>query len=224
MKTIIVFVVTLMITGCSGSGINSTTQMNALPDTLQIGQSILSRDTVEPVDYPTLTDEQLSTLKHQTALDIPDGTQLIGARQVGKGIILEAYKISMGEDPNQFKVILMTHDNKGQFVDALDLHEFHTSEHQGPMRFGGNRFYTTDAELRFNDARHFTLHRVMTLTSLYLKDHSLTEAWRVEWDNNYEIDATGHFAFKGQKETLRAPNDIDNPIIEEFKSRDLPLK
>ena len=104
-------------------------------------------------------------------------------------------------------------------VDAIDLGEFHTSEHQKPMTFGGNRFYTTDAELRFDGDRHIILHRVMTLTSIYLKDHRLTELWRVEWDNHYEITADGHFTFKGQQETNRSPSDINDPTIEEFKSR-----
>ena len=90
-----------------------------------------------------------------------------------------------------------------------------------PLRFGGNRFYTTDAELRFDGKDRFTVHRVMTLTSLFLKDHTLTEMWRVEWDNRYEINSNGKFIFKGQQETMRTEG-VDDPVIEQFKSRNLP--
>jgi hypothetical protein len=217
MKSFLMLATSLIIMSCSG--INNTKQMNTLPDVLQMGQSILSRDTVEQVDYPTLTHDQCIVLRQQTSLDVPDNTQLIGVRPAGDKKSLDALKVPTGDDPNQFKVYLLTHSDKGVFIDAIDLGEFHTSEHQGPMRLGGNRFYTTDAELRFDGPDHFTLHRVMTLTSLYLKDHSLTEAWRVEWDNLYEITADGHFQFKGQQETYRS-NNIDDPIIDDFKSRD----
>ena len=167
--------------------------------------------------------KETNTLPDSLQVMLEDA-QLINTRSAGKGITLEAYRIPTGEDSVQFKVYLVTHKGKGQFVDALDLHEFHTREHKGPMTFGGNRFYTTDAELRFNGDRHIILHRVMTLTSIYLKDHSLTEAWRVEWDNHYEIDDSGHFVFKGQQETLRNPSDLNDPIIDTYKSRDLPAQ
>ena len=217
MKTIISLAATLMITGCSG--ITNNNQMNTLPDTLQIGQSILSRDTVEQVAYPTLTQEQCLTLHDQTKRDVPKGTQLIGVRSVGNGMTLAAYKMPMSEDSNHFKVYLLTTNSKDDVIDNIDLGEFHTSEHQGPLRFGGNRFYTTDADLHFDSIGNFTVHRVMTLTSLYLKNHPLTEMWRVEWIDNYVIDNTGHFVFKGQQETLRTPTDLNDPTIDDFKAR-----
>ena len=217
MKAIITLAVILMFAGCSG--ISHNKQIITLPDTLQVGHSILSRDTVEPVDFPTLTNEQCQSLHEQTQREVPKGTQFIGTRTAGNGITLEAYRISTGENPNQFKVYLVTRNGKDRIVDAIDLGEFHTSEHQKPMTFGGNRFYTTDAELRFDGDRLIILHRVMTLTSLYFKGHRLTELWRVEWDNHYEITADGHFTFKGQQETNRSPADINDPTIEEFKSR-----
>ena len=60
MKTIITLAATLMITGCSG--ISNTRQINTLPDIVQVGQNLLSRDTIEEPDYPTLTRELLKTL------------------------------------------------------------------------------------------------------------------------------------------------------------------
>ena len=218
MKTIITLAATLMITGCSG--ISNTRQINTLPDIVQVGQNLLSRDTIEEADYPTLTREQRLALGKQTKSEVPAGTQLIGERSVGKGFILSVYKIPTGKDPNQFKVYLVTSKGDSTVVDAVDLREFHTSEHQQPMRLGGNRFYTTDSELRFDGNDHIILHRVMTLTSLYLKDHRLTEIWRVEWDNNYNIDPNGHFTFHSQQETHRSPSDINDPMIEEYQSRD----
>lgn len=220
MKTIITLAAILMISSCSG--IADTRQMSTLPDIVQVGHSILSRDTTDSAAFPTLTVEQCLTLNEQTHRDVPAGTQLIGTRTAGQGIILQAYKIPTGEDPNQFKVYLVTLNSKDMVIDHIDLGEFHTSEHQGPMRFGGNRFYTTDAELRFDEQTHIILHRMLTLTSLYLKDHSLNEIWRVEWDNHYDIDANGHFTFDRQQETHRSPDDLDAPIIDQYKSRDLP--
>lgn len=221
MKTMIALIASLMITGCANHNSYPKT-VNEIPDVLQIGQSLLSRDTIEETDFPILTQEQCDALHRLTTFEVPDSTRLIGIRPIGKTFTLEAYKVPTGEDTNHFKVYLVTRDHKGAVVDALDLREFHTSEHQQPMRLGGNRFYTTDASISFNDDGSFTLHRVMTLTSLYLKDHSLTEAWRVEWDNHYTITNTGRFIFTGQQETLRSPV-IDDPIIDEYKSRDLQI-
>lgn len=159
----------------------------------------------------------------QSGLDMPDSTRLIGVREAGKSCSLVAYQVPGDDDRGFFKVYLMTHREGGTVIDALDLHEFHTSEHQGPMRFGGNRFYTLDSSVTFDGKDHFTVHRVMTLTSIYLKDHTLTEGWRVEWDDNYKITSDGHFNFTGQQETYRT-DGIDDPIIEEFKSRNLPKR
>jgi len=225
MNHLITIIAALLLTGCNG--INTAKQINAmaidypvLPDNVQVGQSLLSRDTIVPDTFPVLNAEQISDLARQTALEVPDSTLLIGMRPVKDGITLAAYKAPIADKhPGRFKVYLTTCDNKGAVIDALDLQEFHTSQYQGRPRLGGNRFYTTDAELRFVDAHHFTLHRVMTLTSLYLKDHTLTEGWRVEWDNNYEITADGHFLFKGQQETLRS-HDINDPTIDQYKARD----
>lgn len=220
MKTMIALIASLMITGCANHNSYPKT-VNEIPDVLQIGQSLLSRDTIEEVDFPVLTQEQCNSLHRLTTFEVPDSTRLIGIRPIGKTFTLEAYKVPTGEDANHFKVYLVTRDHKGAVVDALDLREFHTSEHQKPMRLGGNRFYTTDASISFNDDSSFTLHRVMTLTSLYLKDHRLTEAWRVEWDNRYEIASDGHILFKGQHETLRTPADLDDPVINDYQARDL---
>ena len=213
--------------GCNG--ISTAKQMSVLsieqptlPDHLVVGKNLLSRDTVKQEAYPELTEEEGQELAQQTGLDVPENCQLLGCREVNKEYSVAAYRIPVENDSLRFKVYLVTRDKKGAAVDALDLHEFHTSEHQGPMRLGGNRFYTTDADLRFDDAKHFVLHRVMTLTSLYLKDHSLTELWRVEWDNCYEISDNGHFSFLDQRETTRKPTEVADPMIEEFKSRDLP--
>ena len=220
MKTIISLIASLLITGCGG--INNAEQVSTLPDTVQLGHSILSRDTTDTAAHTTLTREQCLALHEQTKRDVPAGTQFIGTRTASPGIILQAYKIPTGENPNQFSVFLVTLNSKDVMIDNVNLGEFHTSEYQGKPRFGGNRYYTTDAELRFDGQSHVILHRVMTLTSLYLKDHSLNEMWRVEWDNHYEIKTNGHITFKRQQETLRSPNDLDDPIINQYKSRDLP--
>lgn len=230
MKLLITLAAGLAMMGCNSVKTNG--QMNILPDTLQLGHSLLSRDTVTTVTYPLLTAAQCRELADQTGFSVPDSSRLIGMRPFNDEITIAAYQIPTGEDPNQFKVYLVAHvGNLAQVSKGhlsrdikvwayLDLGEFHTSEHQGPRRFGGNRFYTTDAVLHFDDENHFTVHRVMTLTSLYLKDHTLTEGWRVEWDNHYGISEEGRFYYDGQQETLRTPADIDDPIIEQYQSRD----
>ena len=218
MRTMIILAAMLMMMGCGG--INNTKQMSSLPDIVQLGQNILSRDSVEQAAFPVITEDQRSGLTRFTSLDVPESTLFIGERAAGNGFTLEAYKVPTGEDPNQFKVYLITRDKKDVIVNFLDLHEFHTSEHKRPMTFGGNRFYTTDAHISFDGQQHFTLHRVMTLTSLYLKNHTLTELWRVEWDNRYEIDDNGKFKFIEQEETTRTEG-LDDPMIEEYQSRDI---
>ena len=218
MRILITFALVLSMMGCNS--INTKGQMSTLPDTLQLGQNLLSRDSIVLPEYPVITQEQRTALRNRITDDIPVGTEFIGSRSVGKDIMLEVYKVPIDKDPKMFKVYLVTRKNDGTVIDAVDLHEFHTSAHQLPLRFGGNRFYTTDSELRFDGSKHIILHRVMTLTSLYLKDHRLTEIWRVEWDNRYEIDAQGHINFTGQQETLRSPGDIDDPTIDEYQSHD----
>lgn len=232
MKTMIALAATLLIMGCNS--INTNGQMKyTLPDTLQVGHSLLSRDTIQIDTFPTLTVEQCRELADQTGFSVPDSARLIGMRPYNDEITIAAYQIPTGEDPNQFKVYLVAH--VGNFAQVskghlsrdihvwayLDLGEFHTCEYQGRPRLGGNRYYTTDATLHFDNDSHFTLHHVMTLTSLYLKDHTLTELWRVEWDNQYEIDSNGYFIFKSQQETLRTPADLDDPVINDYQARDL---
>lgn len=232
MKMIIALAATLLIIGCNS--INTNGQMNTLPDTLQVGHSILSRDTVQSTAFQMLTAEQCRELADQTGFSVPDNARLIGLRRFNDEITIAAYQIPTGENPNQFKVYLVAHVGSATEVskghlsrdihvwDYLDLGEFHTCEYHGQPRFGGNRYYTTDAELRFDSQSRFTLHRVMTLTSLYLKGHRLTELWRVEWENCYGISEEGRFYYEGQQETLRSPADVDDPIIEQYKSRNSP--
>ncbi len=217
MKMVITIAASLMITACGGTYLPNGVGM--LPDTLQVGKSILSRDTIEPTAYPLLNHDQRTGLAGQLSLEVPDSTQIIGARPVNNGITLNAYKVPTDEDPRQFKVYFVTCSSKGDVIDWIDLGEFHTSEHDGPMRFGGNRFHTTDASVTFDDATHFTLHRVMTLTSLFLKDHTLTEQWRAEWDNRFEIDASGRFLFTGQQLTTHT-DPYNDDIVTEYMSRD----
>lgn len=223
-KTIIAAVMGLLMIGCGGNHTGKMQKLlNTLPDVLEVGHNLLERDSIEQDTFPYLGHEQCVTLAGQIALDVPDSTQLIGARPAGEGIFLEAYKVPVGEGPNLFKVYLVTRtrDNKGVHVDALDLREFHTCEYQGQPRFGGNRYYTLDTRISFEGKTGFTVHRLMTLTSLFLKDHRLTEMWRAEWDNNYTIGDDGRIRFEEQCENYRTAG-VDDPMIEEYQTRDLP--
>ncbi len=225
MKTIISIIATLILMGCNG--LSQTHQMNAkpiefptLPDHLIMGKNLLSHDTIEQEEYALMTEEECSILAQQTGLEVPEGSQLIGQRAINKQHTLAAYKIPLDNDTLRFKVYLVTRGQAGDVIDQVDLQAFHTSEHQGPMRLGGNRFYTTDADLRIEGPHRFVLHRVMTLTSVYLKNHTLTELWRVEWDNHYEIDDQGYITYKAQQETHRTPADLADPVIATYQSRD----
>lgn len=212
----------LSLMSCSSAARQADADVLPLPDHLQVGQSVLSRDSITPVPYPVIDATQCSDLAKQSDLDFPDSTQFLGARSVTGKITLEAYKIPTREDSERFfKVYFLTRGKSQDVIDAINLGEFHTSEYQGQPRFGGNRFYTTDATVTFDGDSHFALHRLMTLTSIFLKNHRLTEMWRVEWDNRYEITEDGHFNFLGQQETYRT-DDLVDPAIDEFKSRDLP--
>ena len=224
MKTIITITAVLLLMGCNG--ITTAKQMSStiieqatLPEHLTVGKNLLSRDTINQAEYPVLTDEERSALVQQTELEVPEDIQIIGVRELDKKHTLAAYRIPIDNDSLRFKVYLVTRDIEGTVIDVIDLNVFHTCEHQRPMTFGGNRFYTTDTDLLFDGTHHFTVHHVMTLTGVYLKDHSLTEMWRVEWNDNYEITEDGHFNFMGQQETYRT-DCVDDPKIEEYKSRD----
>ncbi|MBR4830032.1 MAG: hypothetical protein IKZ92_09585 [Muribaculaceae bacterium] len=220
MKTIFTLAVMLLV-GCNAT--NTTRMMNAndvqqLADELQVGQNILYRDTVEKVSYPLLSDGERGELARQLDLEINDSVQIIGVREVDQTHILAAYKIGLDTDPDHFKVYFVTHGKGGAVIDALDLGEFHICEPQKPMRFGGNRSYTLDSSVTFDGGNHFTVHRVLALTSIYLKDRTLTQMWRVEWDDDYEISKDARFVFMGQRETYRSEG-LEDPVIDEFKSR-----
>ena len=216
----IALIASVLITGCGGISktANQMDNLPALPDVVQLGHNLLSQDTVPEFAFPTITEDQRMMVRLKSFTDLPDSTRVIGIREIEDKRTLEAYMVPLSENPNDFKVCLMTRGSDGYGIHCIDLGRFHTSEHLKPMTFGGNRFYTTDAELRFDGTRHIILHRVMTLTSLYLKDHRLTEMWRVEWDDHYEIDDTGFIGFTDQQETYRT-DGVDDPIIEEFKTR-----
>ena len=239
MKTIIAFAASLLLLGCNGittaKRVNNMTDNTAnlirelgataneslvMGDSLSVGGNPLRLEEAKPAVKRLLDDEEQETLAQKTHLEISDSTCLIGVRQTGAHHVLAAYLVPQSdENPYDFKVYFVCYDDEANVTDVLDLRQMHTSEHQGPMRLGGNRFYTADATVTFDDANHFTVHHVMTLTSLYLKNHTLTEAWRVEWDNHYEITEDGHFNFMGQQEIYRT-DGVDDPAIEEYKSRD----
>lgn len=239
MRTIIAFAASLLLLGCNGittaKRVNNMSDKTSnllrelvatanesliMGDTLNVGGNPLRREEAKPAVNRLLDDGEQETLAQKTKLEISDSTCLIGVRQIGASHVLAAYLVPQSdENPYDFKVYLVCYDGEANMTDVLNLRQMHTSEHQGPMRLGGNRFYTTDANVTFDDTNHFTIHRVMTLTSLYLKNHTLTEAWRVEWDNRYEITEDGHFNFKGQQETYRT-DGVDDPAIEDYKSRD----
>ena len=218
MKKFITIVV-LLLMGCSHTNTSKPgNDFPVLPDKLQLGHNVLLQDTVPEFTFPVISEDQRMMLYLKGGGDLPDSTRVIGVREIEGERTLEAYLVPMSENPNDFEVYLMTHGSDGYYIHCINLGRFHTSEHQGPMRFGGNRFYTTDAELQFDGTRHIILHRVMTLTSLYLKDHRLTEMWRVEWDDHFEIDDKGYIDFTNQQETYRT-DGVDDPVIEEFKTR-----
>ena len=89
MKMIIALAASIFITGCGG--VTNTKQMDTLPDVIQVGQSILNRDSIPATDYPTLDDSARQELSLLTGFDVPAGTQLIGEREAINGIKLKAY-------------------------------------------------------------------------------------------------------------------------------------
>lgn len=217
MKTILTIAIILLM-GCNS--INTSKQMNSLPplpDELQVGQNVLSSDSLPAISFPTITEDQRSMLHLRAGLVVPDSTKLIGVREIDGKCTLEAYWVPLSDDPNDFKVYLITRSSDGYGIECIDLGKFHISEHQGPMRFGGNRFYTLDTSVTFDGKTRITVHRTLALTSIYLKDHSLTQLWRVDWDDHYKIDNKGHFTLISQTETLREGSP-DEETVNQYKS------
>ena len=214
MKTLIA-IVTLLLMGCNN--INTTKQMSslpALPNELQLGRNVLSQDSIPELAYPVITDDQRMTLQLKSGLTVPDSTLVIGMREIAGKRTLEAYLVPLSEDPNDFKVYLTTRGSDGYGIHTLDLGRFHTQEHKGPMRLGGNRFYTHDISATFDSTVRVVVHHALTLT---------TEGWRVEWDDEYVIDDKGFFTLKSQHETLR--NGIpEEEIVEQYKAQDRPIQ
>lgn len=91
MKTILTLTATLVIMACSN--IHTNSQISTLPDTLQVGHSILSRDTAQAASFPVLTAAQCRELAAQTGLVVPDSSRLIGMRPFNDEITIAAYLI-----------------------------------------------------------------------------------------------------------------------------------
>ena len=216
----IALIASVLITGCGGISktANQMDNLPALPDVLQLGHNVLSQDTVPAFTFPIITEDQRMKVRLKSFTDLPDSTKFIGVREIGERLTLEAYLVPLSENPNDFEVYLMTRGSDGWGIHCIDLGRFHTSEHQGPMRFGANRYYTHDSSLTFDGMTHIVWHHTMTLTGIYLKDHRLTELWRVEWDDHLEIDDKGYISRTSQQETYRTEG-VDDPVIEEYKSR-----
>ena len=190
--------------------------MPALPNELHLGHNVLTQDSIPSFNYPTITEEERLNLHLKSGVEVPENTKVIGVREIEGKRTLEAYLVPLGEDPNDFKVYLMTRGSDGNCIESMDLGRLHKSEHQGPMRFGGNRFYTLDTSISFNGKTGFTVHYTLTLTSIYLKNHQLTQMWRVDWDDEYEIDNDGRPIIKNRKETLREGTPAEE-VVEQYK-------
>ena len=93
MKMVITIAASLMITACGGTYLPNGVGM--LPDTLQVGKSILSRDTIEPTAYPLLNHDQRTGLAGQLSLEVPDSTQIIGQKH--RFFVLQQCRVSLCE-------------------------------------------------------------------------------------------------------------------------------
>jgi hypothetical protein len=231
----IILSLALLLTACSGGGKADNEQFAFLEELgITVNEKLLLSDTLTLPDIycgdPEQTADDLKGKRLERnqyeALVIPAGKNfademsnwmLMGVRDVGNSVTLAAFYSGNGVG---YCVDLITYDRKGHVLDAINARELHLlwrirlSDHENDTVF------TLDSHLTFNDDR-VTLHRLMGRCVMdFDGDLKGKPIWQQGWDQEYIINAKGHFVLQGQQ-VVSEKGKIDHYAALDFKSWDL---
>ena len=200
----------------------------SIDDRLMLGDSLALPDV-----YCGDSNQQSSDLKglkmsHEQyeSLVVPAGSNFIdemgnwlmlGVRDMGSGITLAAYYTCSGTG---YSVDLMTYDRQGRLLDAINAREQHLLWRIHLDDLNNDTVFTLDGHLTF-DGDRVTLRRTMGRCVMDF-DHDLKGApiWQQTWEQDYIINAKGHFVHQGQH-VVNEQGKVDQYAALDFKSWDM---
>jgi len=142
---------------------------------------------------------------------------LLGVRNMGSGITLAAIYSGSGAG---YSVDLMTYDRQGRLLDAINGREQHVVWRIDFSNADNDTAFTLDGHFTF-DGDRVTLHRMMGRCVMdFDGDLKGAPIWQQEWQQEYVINAKGHFVMQGQRVT-KEKGDIDYYAALDFKSWDM---
>lgn len=205
----------------AGMGIDIDKRL-LLPDTLTMPDVYCGDDqqTTDDLKGWQLDREQYESLIVPAGMRFADEMSnwlLLGVRDMGSGVTLAAFYAGNGLG---YCVDLATYDKQGHLLDAINAREMHLLWRIDLSSLENDTVFTLDSHLTFN-GDHLTLHRVMGRCVMDF-DHDLKSApvWQQAWDQDYMIDAKGHFVLLGQHVTGEK-GEVDHYAALDFKAWDM---
>jgi len=199
-----------------------------IDDNLQLGDTLSLPDI-----YCGDPNQQVSDLKgleinhkQYESLVIPAGNTfademanwlLMGVRDMGGGITLAAYYACSGAG---YCVDLMTYDRQGNLLDAINARELHLLWRIDLSDSKNDTVFTLDGHFTFH-GNQLTLHRTMGRALMdFDGDLKSTPFWQQGWEQDYIVNAKGHFVLQGQHVVMEQ-GEVDQYAALDFKSWDM---
>ncbi len=167
-----------------------------------------------------ITNEQYEVLVLPAGKDFADDMGnwlLLGVRDMGSGITLAAFYTGSGTG---YCVDLMTYDRHGHLLDAMNAREQHLLWRIHLDDITNDTVFTLDGHFTF-DGDRVTLHRTMGRCVMdFGQDLKGAPLWQQGWQQQYIINAKGHFVLQGQQVVMEK-GDVDQYAALDFKSWDM---
>ena len=142
---------------------------------------------------------------------------LLGVRDMGSGVTLAAYYACSGAG---YSLDLMTYDRQGRLLDAINAREQHLLWRIHLDDATNDTVFTLDAYFTLAGDR-VTLHRTMGRCVMdFDRDLKGKPIWQQWWEQQYVINAKGHFVLQGQHVT-KEQGTVDQYAALDFKSWDM---
>lgn len=202
-------------------GITVTDEL-VLPDSLTLPDIYCGdkKQTIDALKGLGLSHDQYASLVLPAGEGFADEMSswlLLGVRDMGGGITLAAF---YGGNGAGYCVNLMTYDNKGQLLDAINARELHLLWRVNLADASNDSVFTLDGYFTFGGDR-VTLHRTMGRCVMDFKGDLKSEPqWQQSWEQEYVINAKGHFVLQGQR-VVEEHGPVDHYAALDFKSWDM---
>lgn len=178
------------------------------------------RQQEEEVPGKALSQSQYQALIVPVDHDIPDAMSywvLMGVSDVGGGITLAAYYAGNGVG---YCVNLVTYDKQGRPLDAMNARELHLLWRVNLSDASNDSVYTLDSHFALAGDK-MTLYRTMGRCIMdFQGDLKSAPLWQQTWQQDYVINAKGHFVLQGQR-VIKESGEVDQYAALDFKSWDM---